>query len=342
MSDIRLYCIYCDHRYLPRAQALVQSLRAFGCHDEVWLYCLTPECHRGAEALAMDNVRLLDLADLEAAYPALQQVKAERTTLEYYYTCTPLVLDHAMKSRPDVDSVVYLDADLWFFDSPDRVFHVIGDAPVAIIPHNFPPRLQALERFGRFNVGWVSFRRTEEGMHCLEWWRDRCLEWCFGKPEGDRCGDQGYLNKFSEIAPNTRIITHKGCNTAPWNIENYRITERGGRIFVDEDPLLFFHFHGVHRAFGVFYFNGHRRYGAPLSRLMRSRLYRPYVAALDANEWALRKVLPDLDSTGVKLRGKTIFGIDVRNLRRSTVALFYQIADLAAGRPIFAWHSHVY
>jgi hypothetical protein len=238
--------------------------------------------------------------------------------------------------------VVYLDADLWFFDSPDRVFHVIGDAPVAIIPHNFPPRLQALERFGRFNVGWVSFRRTEEGMHCLEWWRDRCLEWCFGKPEGDRCGDQGYLNKFSEIAPNTRIITHKGCNTAPWNIENYRVTERGGRIFVDEDPLLFFHFHGVHRAFGVFYFNGHRRYGAPLSRLMRSRLYRPYVAALDANERALRKILPDLDSTGVKLRGKTILGIDVRNLRRSAVALFYQIADLAAGRPIFAWHSHVY
>jgi hypothetical protein len=236
-----------------------------------------------------------------------------------------------------VDWVIYLDADLWFFDSPDRVFDEIGDAPVAIIPHNFPPRLKSLERFGRYNVGWVSFRATEEGKRCLEWWRDRCLEWCFGKPEGERCGDQGYLNKFSEIAPNTRVIMHKGCNTAPWNIENYRISERNERIFVDDDALIFFHFHGVHRALGFFYFNSHRRYGAPQSRLVRRRLYRPYVASLDANEWALRAVLPDLESTGVKLRGKAILGVDVKNIRRSVLSRLYQVMDIAAGRPIFVW-----
>jgi hypothetical protein len=342
MSETRLYCIYCDHRYLPRAQSVIQSLRSFECVDEIWLYCLTPECRRGAEALAMDNVRLFDLADLEMAYPALLQVKAERTILEYYYTCTPFVMDHAMKSCPDADTVTYLDADLWFFGDPERVFDEIGDAPVAIVPHNFPPRLTALEKFGRYNVGWVTFRRSEEGIACLEWWRDRCLEWCFGKPEGDRCGDQGYLEKFIQVAPHTKVIRHKGCNTAPWNIENYVIANQDGHIFVDDDPLIFFHFHGVQRGLGVFYFSGHRRYGAPQTLFVRNHLYRPYIVSLNSNENALRRILPHFDSKRVRLRGNTIMGVDVKNLSRSLMAGVHQILDLAVGRPIFAWQSHIY
>lgn len=282
------------------------------------------------------------LSDLEKAYPELPRVKSQRTTLEYYYTCTPLVMDYAMKNCADADSVTYIDADISFFDHPDRVFDEIGPAPVAIIPHNFGPHCKTFERFGIFNVGWVTFTRSQEGIACLEWWRDRCLEWCYGYIDNGRCGDQGYLSWFSEIAPNTKILTHKGCNTGPWNIENYTVSIRDGRIFVDNDPLIFFHFYGVKRGLGVFYFDSHRHYGAPLTRLVRNNIYRPYIEALCGKEAVVAELLPVLNSNGVKLRGKTVLGIDIKNLARSLRVLSQHIADLVSGRPIFTWRSRFY
>lgn len=339
MSGTRVYCIYCDHRYLPRAMTLIASLRHHGCGDPVWLFALTEECRGAALALDLPGVRVLSLADLETTYPEMLRVKPGRTMLEYYYTCSPMVMDYAMKNMPQADSVTYLDSDLAFFEDPSCLFDEIGAAPVAIIPHNFPKRLQALERFGRYNVGWVTFKRSAEGIRCLEWWRDSCLEWCFGYQDGERWGDQGYLNRFIEIAPNTKVLTHKGCNTAPWNIENYDVTVRQDKVLIDEDPLIFFHFQGVYKALGSFYFDSHRAYGAPLTGNVRNFIYKPYVTVLHANEERLAQMMPSLDMGRAKLRGKHIFGLDIRNLRRTLIRAVFQLVDLVAGRPI--WQSRV-
>ena len=43
---------------------------------------------------------------------------------------------------------------------------------------------------------------------------------------------------------NVKIIKNKGANLATWNIENYKIAKNEEGILVDDDPLVFFHFHG--------------------------------------------------------------------------------------------------
>ncbi len=341
-SEKHIYCSYCDHRYLPRAVALVDSLRRAGSDDEFWICCLTDQCFAAAKALDLPKVRAVPLAELEAACPRLLQVKPQRETIEYYYTCTPLVMSYVFECDPEVQAVTYLDSDLWFFAHPAPVFEHIGDAPVAITPHNFAPRLKANERFGVFNVGWVTFRRSEEGLKCLKWWADSCLEWCYGRIEGDRFGDQRYLEKFSAVAPNTKIITFKGCNTAPWNIENYTVRSDSGRLMVDEDPLVVFHFHGIKRVMRVFYFNNHRAYGAPCPRLVRNEMYRPYITSLLKAEERVQAVIPVDEGNGVKLRSGRFLGIDIKNMARGFRTAAFQAADLVTMRPIFVWHSSVF
>lgn len=330
----RLYCTYCDHRYLSRALALFASMEAMGFEGQFWLFCLSDECFSILSSLNLSRVKAVRLSELEAQHPELLAVKAGRQTIEYYYTCSPFILRFALACVPHAEWVTFLDSDLWFYQSPDRVFDAIGAASVAIIPHGFVSRLRYLEKFGKFNVGWVSFRNDNEGIRCLEWWQVRCIEWCYGWIDGDRYADQRYLDRFPDLAPHTKILTHKGCNLAPWNIENYDIALRDGRVFVDEQPLLFFHFSGLKKG-ERYVFDNHRHYGAQHSCVIRDFIYKPYVQSLLDAEAALERHNQSVGAQVITPRGgMRVANIDLKNLGRDLKRSFFQVLDLAQGWPI--------
>ncbi len=149
-----------------------------------------------------------------------------------------------MNSNPEIDFITYLDADLFFFADPKPIFEEIGDRSIAIIGHRYPPQLHHLLEFGIYNVGWLSFRRDENGLACLQRWRQQCLEWCYDRAEEGRYADQKYLDDWPESFQSVVVLRHKGANLAPWNLANYRIHRAQDRVWVDDDPLIFYHFQG--------------------------------------------------------------------------------------------------
>jgi hypothetical protein len=272
-------CTLFDHRYLPRGLCMIQSARRHGFTQKIWVLCLSAECEQMLTRLALPDVQTITLDMLEEHIPRLREARGNRSIVEYYFTCMAALHTYLFDKLPQLDGTMYVDADIKFFANPEIVFDAIADAPVAITPHNFVPAMRSLERSGVFNGGWSAFRRTPEGQLCLKWWLERSLEWCYDRVDEDRYANQAYMNRFPEIAPAAKILRGKGFNCAPWNIGNYKVTERDGRIWVDNEPLVFFHFHGLRRHFGFFQMQ-HRGYGAPVSWLMRNRLYRPYIVEL--------------------------------------------------------------
>lgn len=337
----RIYCTYCDHRYLPRALALISSMEHHGFVGDIWLFCLSDECYDILAKLQHPRIRTVRLSELEAYYPELLAVKPTRQLIEYYYTCTPSILHYAFAHAPDAEWVTFLDSDLWFFRSPDLLFEQISAASVTIIPHNFTPRLRAYEKFGLYNVGWVTFHRDAEGERCLEWWRTSCLEWCYGKLDGERYADQRYLNRFPELAPHICILAHKGCNLAPWNIGHYSVTLQHGEVMIDEEPLIFFHFHGIQKWFDVFYFDPHRAYGAQHTSEIRNHIYRPYIESLTGAEQTLKAYDNSVGGRVVPPRGRRFAGIDVKNVVRTMLRTTQRALDLVQGRPIVVWRRRV-
>jgi hypothetical protein len=221
------------------------------------------------------------LSALEADDNGLYSVKASRSRVEYYFTVTPTLPLYLFKHFPEIDFITYLDSDLFFFASPAPLFTEIGDRSIAIIEHRFPHRLVArFEKTGHFNVSWVYFRRDTHGLECLRSWREQCLEWCHDRVEANRYADQKYLDAWPERYPSTAIISHKGANLAPWNVDRYTISLRGGVPYVDDEPLIFFHFHGFRQARGSLYATGFSYYRSAMTLVIRNHVFLPYYRVL--------------------------------------------------------------
>jgi hypothetical protein len=148
------------------------------------------------------------------------------------------------------------------------------------VPHRFPAASVGREKYGKYNVGWLTFRRDAQGLACLAWWRDRCLEWCYDRLEGDRFGDQKYLDQFETLFSGVLVLDDAGVNLAPWNLANHQLHEQDGRLVVDQRPLIFFHFHQFRRLAPFLWDTNNKANGAARSSSLDDLLYRPYIRAL--------------------------------------------------------------
>jgi len=275
------FCTFFDRRYLIRGLVLHESLlRVLTGEFELWILCMDAETHGFLHNANLEKVNLIKLEELECAYPDLTRVRGERGLVEYYFTCKPALIGFLLRANPRVDRLTYLDADLYFFSDHSLLNDELSASSIAIVEHRFAPNLQSLAITGRYNAGWISIKRDSTGLDCVEWWRQRCIEWCYDTPDNGRYGDQGYLDEFRQAFGSVVSIAHKGANLAPWNIGNFRIGLVDGRVVVDGEPLIFFHFHGLRQLSRWLFDSGFHGYHVSMDKTTREKIYRPYVRLL--------------------------------------------------------------
>jgi hypothetical protein len=293
------FCTYFDQVYLSRGLALYESLKQHCSSFELWILCMDNESYQMLAKMDLAHARLISLSELEDKFPQLRQAKANRSRIEYYFTCTSALSLYVLDANKGVDAVTYLDADLFFFANPAPVFEEIGNHSVAIIGHRFPPELQDRRQYGIYNVGFLFFKRDAVGLACLGRWFEQCLDWCYDRLEATRFADQKYLDDWPERFENVVVLQYKGANLAPWNLANYKITRRNKHVLIDDERLIFFHFHALKRL-GNWLFEPHLfRYNVTPSRVVLKHIYKPYIRTL-------MKIERQLESFGPRPPAKDI------------------------------------
>lgn len=279
-----VYCTYFDRGYLPRALTLIESMRMHGDTSLVLILALDQEVASYFERYPVTNTKIIGLDELEKSFPELEIIKQNRSRMEYFFTCTPLLIKYCLRFlRDEKDTVIYLDADLYFFQSPQIVLSELGDSSVGIIEHKYNKRLdKKLSKYGTYNVGWLGFKNDLLGQEVLNWYAQSTINWCFDKPEDGKYADQGYLNWFLDFE-GVKVLKPLGYNLAPWNSKNYSINYTNYKVWVNSDPLVFFHFHGL-KKIGKRYFTSQLIYRAPMGKILRERVYLHYIITLDRNE----------------------------------------------------------
>jgi hypothetical protein len=240
---------------------MLETLHNHAPNAEIHILCLSEECFKAMQKLDYTFVRIYTLEELEAYDSELAAVKHTRSVIEYYFTITPC-FPFFLIQKYGLQEITYLDADLMFFSSPEPIFEEAGNAQVIITPHRFSPSLAArkLERFGLYNVGWLTFCNGESGIACLQWYRKACLTWCYDRLEEDRFADQKYLDTFPRNFSDVYIMQHKGAGVAPWNLGAGTVSSVDNLVMIDGVPLIFYHAHNFNRIIGPLYSSGFLQY----------------------------------------------------------------------------------
>lgn len=288
---MRNFCTLFDSNYLPRALVMYHTLVATGEHFTLYVVCFDDLTLEVLNKLNLANLVAIPLGDFESK--ELLVVKETRTVAEYCWTCTPHIIRYVLDTYK-LAQVTYLDADLSFYEKPSILLDEFNQSgcSVLITEHRYTPRYDQSATSGIYCVQFMTFNADPQGLSVLQWWQDRCLEWCFARFEDGKFGDQKYLDDWPTRFEGVHVLQHLGGGVAPWNIQQYKLSTDNDKLLVNNKSLVFYHFHAY-----KYYADGKHDF-APLYRLNNvvvALLYRPYGLALLNTYDEIMQVVPNFN-----------------------------------------------
>lgn len=145
--------------------------------------------------------------------------------------------------------MIYLDSDIKLFDHLSEAWSALDHADLSLTPQrNGAPKVvepiisaTMLRVTGIFNAGYVG--ASPHAALFLDWWWEKTHYNClFDDYIIGIYLDQLYLNEAVGRVDHLSILKHCGYNVAWWNFDQKKIKRLNNRYYVNEKPLVFFHF----------------------------------------------------------------------------------------------------
>lgn len=241
------FCTLFNSNYAARGLLMYESLKKTCTDFHLYIFAFDNELYNYLQLQNLSCVTVISLDEFEDE--RLLNVKNERSSREYCWTCESLTIQYCLRHY-DINHCTYLDADMYFYSNPQVLLDEMGDNDVLLTEHRYTQSEDILYG-GRFCVQFMTFRNTTNGRMILDWWCDRCLEWCGENHENGLFGDQMYLEDWPERFSGIHILQHLGGGVAPWNMQQYTFFRENsvlkgekiddGQIF----NVIFFHFHAT-------------------------------------------------------------------------------------------------
>lgn len=229
-----LFCTITSKYRLHQCVAMYHSLKRFTPNAVLAVLTVDEESGRVLEALNLPEVTVIFADQLEDA--ELRELKEKRNSSEYCWTLKPVLLLKLYENCGDFSIIAYIDTDLFFFDSPMKLFRGSENWSVRLTTHKVNRKA---------NGGFVAFRRCKHGYEALKWWKEKCLEWCYSYNDNGRFADQGYLDFMRARFNGVSYLDMIGANVATWNYFKYDLSLKDGNVFVDKSRMIFYHFSGL-------------------------------------------------------------------------------------------------
>jgi len=186
----------------------------------------------------------------ELEYPNVPAMVLRYDPTEFCTAIKAALFMHFIEKYPDV-LISYFDPDILVYGKLKELETVMKEASFTLIPHIMSDpydkggiTIYGVHSAGIFNLGYIGVNPNfSETIRILRWWRDRLEFECVSK-QPELFVDQKWMDFIPAFAEFHKIFRHPGYNVAYWNLHERKLSEQGGRILVNGEPLKFYHFSG--------------------------------------------------------------------------------------------------
>ena len=240
-------CTIIAKNYAAHARVLAESFRAR--HPDGTCTVLVIDGHEGFLDPAAEPFELLGIDAI--GLPDPQRMAASYDVTELSTAVKPWLL-RTLLARDGVETITYLDPDIWIADSIEQVAVLAREHNVVLTPHfttplprdGLKPAEEDILIAGTYNLGFISLGSSQTADELLDWWSERLERHCVVDPANGLFVDQRWIDLAPGIWPGIHILRDPGYNVAYWNLARRQLKRGEEGIRVEGEPLRFFHFSG--------------------------------------------------------------------------------------------------
>lgn len=241
-----------SNNYYSRALTLMDSLKKQAMGTDLFV-CLVDKKQNEID-YRVDGFSLLNIDDIEC--DLLQEMKFKYNVTELNTAIKPFVFELLFAKY---EKVLYLDPDIYVFNSLAEIFSELDEASVVLTPHLNCAIMEKGEdclietevsSTGIFNLGFCGFKKSELSQKIIKWWCNKLESYCFMDFNRGQFYDQKWMNFLPVLANGElKILKQPGYNFAPWNFCERTIYSDEDTYFVKDvegniSKLYFMHFSG--------------------------------------------------------------------------------------------------
>ena len=290
-----------DKNFFYKGLALYRSLQKT-CSDFVlFVLCGDEITFDLLYKMNLNNVKSITLQELEKEDTDLLSIKNTRTHIEYLWTTKASLALFLFKKYPQLETLSYLDADLYFFSDPRPLFDELNNDFILITKSDVSVEYKRLLPQAPYNTQFIIFKNHPESIKVLEWWRKKLIERCYGRPSGIlfkrnknmQGADQIYLTNWVNQFRGIHVLQNQKLCLLPLNVNKYNISYKNNNIYADETKIIFYHFHSFEINSETMFTLADGAYRINESAL--KLIYHPYIEEIKSIIKEIRHLKPDFN-----------------------------------------------
>jgi len=248
MSHKKYICSYFDYNFLPRGLALYYSIKRYHDDFDFFVLAFDSQTYKYLRNLNENHLHPVSVEEYDNYFKTSASKFEDKK--QYYFSATPNICLYLLEKNPEIDVLLYLDADVYLFNSLNALYSEFGDYSIGFCPHRVNPLLRVIvKHYGKYNVGVNLFRNSETGVKCLRDWKEECDSWYQDKPGYPLkfFSDQIFLDSWLQKYSGVKLITNIGINVCYWNASNYTFSKLSDQYYVNDKVLIIFHFSSLRK-----------------------------------------------------------------------------------------------
>lgn len=238
----------CSRNYLGQALTLRKSVLKHNPNFDFYLYLAD-------DAGDISQPWIIPLSD--TVIPDWKTKAFKYDVIEFNTCIKPFCIESLFKMG--YDQVLYIDPDIYLFDSLDCIVETLKEYSIMLTPHRIKMMEDidgfvndvAISQNGIFNLGFCAIKNDNVGNQIVKWWQKRLETYCYNEAREGLAVDQKWMDFIPAYFPKDTFISQDpGMNFAIWNINEREVSYQDGKALVnikgsnEKYSLKFFHFSG--------------------------------------------------------------------------------------------------